>query len=53
MSLILTYELIDNPGREYEVEVTSAKDAEQRVRDIEDVVLWYSLTDPHGGEVAL
>ena len=59
MSYILTYELIDDPGTEHEAEIKAEFDdaatrlAARHMHSVgTDVVLWASLTDSQGAEVA-
>lgn len=46
--LILNYELIDNPGHEYETEVETQFDACVRLQSIEPFCVWWQLTDSSG-----
>ncbi len=43
--MILSYELIDNPGHEYEDEVETQFDACVRLQSIEPFCVWWMLTD--------
>ncbi len=46
--MILTYELFDNPGHEYEDEVETPFDACLRLQSIEPFCAWWELTDASG-----
>ena len=46
--MILTYELVDNPGYEYEDEVQTQFDACVRLQSIEPFCVWWQLTDGSG-----
>lgn len=46
--MILSYELVDDPGNEHEEEVESQLDACYRLSSIEDFCLWWELTDSEG-----
>ena len=58
MSYILTYELIDDPGTEHEVEIKAEFDdsairlAARHMGGMAGAVLWASLTNHQGAEVA-
>ena len=51
--MILTYELVDNPGYEYEDEVQTQFDACVRLQSIEPLCVWWQLTDGSGELVML
>ena len=46
--MILAYELVDNPGYEYEDEVQTQFDACVRLQSIEPFCVWWQLTDGSG-----
>ncbi|MND58691.1 hypothetical protein D3C80_498600 [compost metagenome] len=48
IAMILSYELIDNPGHEYEEEVETQFDACVRLQCIEPFCAWWQLTDSDG-----
>lgn len=50
--MILTYELSDDPGAEHEVEVESIEAAAKIVNSNADYIVWFSVTDSEGNEVA-
>lgn len=47
MSLLLSYELKDNPRYEYEEEFNNLADAKERLGDLPEVV-WWEITDQDG-----
>ncbi len=49
--MILSYELLDNPGHDYEEEVESQFDASVRLQSIEAFCVWWELTDGSGEPV--
>ena len=52
MSYILSYELADNPGHEYEQEVPSLDDANLYLQTLpEHMIVWYDITDDEGNTV--
>lgn len=48
---ILSYELADNPGYEYEEYVTDVAEARTHLRGKTDMLVWATLTDQDGNEV--
>ncbi len=50
-SLILAYELRDDPGNEREVEVKSVEEARAHLASRSDMVVWADLTDEQGVEL--
>ena len=49
--MILTYELVDNPGYEYEEEVETQFDACVRLQSIEPFCTWWALSFDNGDTV--
>lgn len=49
---LLSYELKDNPGHEYEEWVEDLADARRHLRGKADMVAWASLVDNDGNEIA-
>lgn len=49
--MILSYELVDNPGHEYQEEVESQFDACVRLQLIESFCVWWELSDGSGEPV--
>jgi len=49
--MILTYELVDNPGHEYEEEVETQFDACVRLQSIEPFCTWWALSFDNGDTV--
>ena len=50
--MILSYELSDDIGTEHEVEVESIEAAAKIVNSLTDYIVWWTLTDDEGNEVA-
>ncbi|MCY1298967.1 hypothetical protein D9M69_535300 [compost metagenome] len=48
---LLSYELKDNPGHEYEEWVEDVGDARRHLRGKADMLVWARLTDGSGEEV--
>ncbi|MCY1358857.1 hypothetical protein D9M69_454040 [compost metagenome] len=46
--MILSYELVDDPGHEHEEEVETQFDACYRLLAIEEFCLWWELSDSDG-----
>lgn len=46
--MILSYELVDDPGNERQEDVSTQFDACYRLLSIEEFCLWWELTDAHG-----
>ena len=49
--MILIYELVDNPGHEYQDEVVTQFDACVRLQSIEPFCVWWQLLDDSGEPV--
>jgi len=49
--MILSYELVDNPGHEYQEDVESQFDACVRLQSIEPLCTWWELSDANGEAV--
>lgn len=49
--MVLTYELVDNPGHEYEEEVETQFDACFRLQAIEPLCTWWALSLDNGEAV--
>jgi len=50
--LMLTYELMDNPGHEYEVEILDIGYARRHLQKYQGLVVWASLCSEMGTELA-
>ena len=49
MSVILSYELRDNPRYEYEIECDDLADAKEALGDLpEHMIVWWDITDQDG-----
>lgn len=50
--LILSFELVDNPGHEYEVEILDIGYARRHLQKYQGLVVWASLCSEMGTELA-
>lgn len=50
--LLLSYELRDDPGREHEEFVNDLADARRHLKGKADMVVWATLHDQEGEEIA-
>lgn len=50
--LCLSYELMDNPGHEYEHEVENEQAAKQYLQSYQGLVVWADLTNAFGDTLA-
>lgn len=50
--LCLSYELMDNPGHEYEHAVENEEAAKRHLRSYEGLIVWADLTNAFGNTVA-
>ena len=50
--LYLSYELMDNPGHEYEHEVENEQAAKQYLQSYQGLVVWANLTNAFGDTLA-
>lgn len=50
--LYLSYELMDNPGHEYELEVENEEAAKQHLQSYQGLIVWADLTNAFGNTLA-
>jgi hypothetical protein len=51
--MILSFELVDDPGMEHEIEVANVEAAMAEINKYSDLLVWHSLTDAEGNEVSV